>query len=87
MVTHFAAWPLNMYLSGTSFFKPENYMNVVCIAVIFVGFKFTHRAWQAAAGFAYAIILIGCILTIWSRPGHIDSPPQRDSAQKVEVAL
>ena len=87
MLAHLAAWPLNMYLHGASFFAPANYMNVVCIAVIFVGFKSTHRAWQVVASIAFAIIFICCILTIWSRPGHIDTPPQRDSVQKVEVAL
>ena len=82
MLAHLAAWPLNMYLHGASMFAAANYMNVVCIGVIFLGFKSTKRVWQSISSISFGVIFICCIFTIWSRPGHVDEPPQRNTIEE-----
>ena len=64
-------------------FAAANYMNVVCIVVIFLGFKSTKRVWQSISCILFCVIFICCILTIWSRPGHVDEPPQLNSIEEV----
>jgi hypothetical protein len=70
LAMHFLAWPMNMYMSNASLFDKSNYLNVVMIVVIAVGFKATRFAWQATAATTYLAILIYAALAVWSRPGH-----------------
>ena len=70
MSMHFLAWPMNMYMSDVPLFDKANYLNLVMICVIILGFKATRLTWQAAAATIYLLILICAMLTTWSRPGR-----------------
>jgi hypothetical protein len=78
LAMHFLAWPMNMYMSGAPLVDESNYLNVIMIVVIAVGFKATRFAWQATAATTYLAILIYAALTVWARHGHseldIDNP-------------
>ncbi len=72
MAMHLLAWPMNMYMSNVPLFDKANYLNIVMIVVIAVGFKATRLTWRAAAATIYLSILIVASLTVWSRPGHTE---------------
>lgn len=70
MAMHLLAWPMNMHMHNVPLFDNANYLNLVMIAIVVIGFKATRLARQGGAATVYLLILIYAVLNVWSRPGH-----------------
>ena len=67
---HLLAWPMNMYMANAPLFSEANYLNLIGITVVIIGFKSTRLTSKTVAATTYLIFLTYAILFVWSRPGY-----------------
>ena len=67
---HLMAWPMNMYMVNAPLFSEANYLNLIAITLVIIGYKTTRLTWKSVAATTYLIFLTYAVLFVWSRPGN-----------------
>ena len=67
---HLMAWPMNMYMANAPLSSESNYLNLIAITLVIIGYKTTRLTWKSVAATTYLIFLTYAVLFVWSRPGN-----------------